>query len=1185
MKRVLSFLLTAIIIFTSLPLSALPINASPFAGGDGSEGNPYLVATPEALDAVRNDLDAHYKQIADINMSNWGNWEPIQGFKGNYNGGDYKIIGLTINSSHIRNTEFKGYIGLFGYDYQAYYQKIHLVDINYYVSSHDKHYRIGGIVGGSAFSEMSHCSVSGKIEVKDSRGVYVGGLAGTAPSKISYCSNSATIDISTEYEYQDSLIYSIKCGGISGTSFIGVACTNTGDINVRSKNHIYVGGIFGEDGYHGHMGKPVLSDCINTGNITVHRLRETNEVWNTVYSCTVAGIAGLTRGGINNAINYGNITVYSENQEKSIILCGGIIGSNTVGNDCTLSGCINASGNIIAQYINGKSFVNETKAGRICAEQAILNNCFANESTLINGKPTVGEPNQPYNGGNISKSNLLNSSFYKDYDFSSMWIINNKVGGAVLRGTLLDDKPDSAVPDDTTPESTVSETTNQEDNLPEPPHINVSHFNEIIYRADHLSSGNMNILIDIATNKLLLTNYYSPSKIIIDAHPQNMHTVAAAWEAIKATVDAAEGEASQVLKQSIEQEDLITAYILSAVGAYTEYEYADAVKKNFNHTQNLTKILCELNGTYAANGEEFKEFIKGKEGELDKLLADYYDKNDPTMSTLLKTKKGVSVVGSIISKANDIEDVISEISSYSKLYGISESTKEALLLMYEICPDESKEIKSSLKLAAEIVSSANEEMITAIQKREFLFSLHNEASYVVTDKLWGYVTETFVDNCAVAKGYVELAKMQLTVIDKFFGVDARTEQYFKLCTLNEIDRIAGFAVNQALINYKDHPTGTNASVFLAAIELKFGFIDQSYSESIKYSEIITDSGIIQKMENGWRDIFGIETDNGLKNSIIKAETAKDALHCTLLTSWITKLDNENPYIAQNYYEYRDKMYALYRPELSENSIQTFCSATTHYSIHCPVNVSVYDSSGNLVAEVGEDEVWASGEIAVVYDHGEKEIYFFDEGGYKLVCEGYNEGDMDIEVIDYDDDGNITRTVNYNNIPVSAGSMHNLSSGSVSDSSGNTVDCDYDSSKSDAARYKISINHGVISGYLFETDAAKGERIEISAIIPEGYRFVGWQAAGGTVEFEDAKAASTSFFMPEGDVKISARFKKLENDDDDDDDKSQSGEAPIIWIIVAVGAGVICAAGIAILIVMIKEKRKKEKSNEADTLQL
>lgn len=37
-----------------------PLNNSVFQFGDGSEENPYQVSTAEQLDAVRNDLSAHY---------------------------------------------------------------------------------------------------------------------------------------------------------------------------------------------------------------------------------------------------------------------------------------------------------------------------------------------------------------------------------------------------------------------------------------------------------------------------------------------------------------------------------------------------------------------------------------------------------------------------------------------------------------------------------------------------------------------------------------------------------------------------------------------------------------------------------------------------------------------------------------------------------------------------------------------------------------------------------------------------------------------------------------------------------------------------------------------------------------------------------------------------------------------
>src|SRR5699024_8756635 len=58
-----------------------PFNNADFAGGDGTKENPYLIETPEQLDKVRDNLGAHYKLIADIDLGvapyNEGEgWEP-----------------------------------------------------------------------------------------------------------------------------------------------------------------------------------------------------------------------------------------------------------------------------------------------------------------------------------------------------------------------------------------------------------------------------------------------------------------------------------------------------------------------------------------------------------------------------------------------------------------------------------------------------------------------------------------------------------------------------------------------------------------------------------------------------------------------------------------------------------------------------------------------------------------------------------------------------------------------------------------------------------------------------------------------------------------------------------------------------------------------------------------------------
>src|SRR5690554_3168709 len=68
--------------------------------GDGSEKNPYLVETVKDLDAVREDLTAHYKQTADIDLSDIPHWEPIGPvFQGTYDGDFHTIEHLTVLGS------------------------------------------------------------------------------------------------------------------------------------------------------------------------------------------------------------------------------------------------------------------------------------------------------------------------------------------------------------------------------------------------------------------------------------------------------------------------------------------------------------------------------------------------------------------------------------------------------------------------------------------------------------------------------------------------------------------------------------------------------------------------------------------------------------------------------------------------------------------------------------------------------------------------------------------------------------------------------------------------------------------------------------------------------------------------------------------------------------------------------
>lgn len=87
-----------------------------FAGGSGSLEDPYLIQTAEQLNAVRQGPKNHYRLIADIDLSKWGNWVPIGGtdsygflgggwnkaekgaysFQGSFDGDGHVISGMQI---------------------------------------------------------------------------------------------------------------------------------------------------------------------------------------------------------------------------------------------------------------------------------------------------------------------------------------------------------------------------------------------------------------------------------------------------------------------------------------------------------------------------------------------------------------------------------------------------------------------------------------------------------------------------------------------------------------------------------------------------------------------------------------------------------------------------------------------------------------------------------------------------------------------------------------------------------------------------------------------------------------------------------------------------------------------------------------------------------------------------------
>lgn len=182
-----------------------------FEAGNGTETDPYIIATAAQLDEVRNFPSACFELSKDIDLSSYLNsnssgWTPIKDFTGKFDGKKHTIKGLWISLSSI------DYVGLFANIQGSSDNKMASVS-NLFVNISKKGITGGSIVGGIcgklSYGNIENCLVTGDIIGGD----YVGGIVGyrsnnsNVISNISQCASSGNI-----------IANSGSVGGILGSS-------------------------------------------------------------------------------------------------------------------------------------------------------------------------------------------------------------------------------------------------------------------------------------------------------------------------------------------------------------------------------------------------------------------------------------------------------------------------------------------------------------------------------------------------------------------------------------------------------------------------------------------------------------------------------------------------------------------------------------------------------------------------------------------------------------------------------------------------------------------------------------------------------------------------------------------------------------------------------------------------------
>jgi hypothetical protein len=230
-------------VFAAAPASAAQNAVSDFGGrGNGSELNPYQVATRADLEMVRDchasAPDLYFKQTANIDLSGVASWVPIgtdtNPFNDSYDGGDFEISNLKITS--LFNGRQIDSTGLFGNIFEAVLKNLEVIEGS--IVPRDSQ-ATGGLVGMAEDSELADLSFSGIIgSTTDDRSF--GGIVGSL-------GNSSLTNVSVDVQMNGNFEAS-NAGGVVGVMYDGSVLDGaaaTGRITLGGE-FSNIGGIAGE---------------------------------------------------------------------------------------------------------------------------------------------------------------------------------------------------------------------------------------------------------------------------------------------------------------------------------------------------------------------------------------------------------------------------------------------------------------------------------------------------------------------------------------------------------------------------------------------------------------------------------------------------------------------------------------------------------------------------------------------------------------------------------------------------------------------------------------------------------------------------------------------------------------------------------------------------------------------------
>ncbi len=354
--------------------------------GAGTAENPFLITNEAQLQAMKNDLSAHYRLENNITLTK--NFEPIGNdttpFTGSLDGNNKTISNLNIESANQ-------YVGLFGYINSGTIKDLTIENatvISTYTDSSTSGY-VGAIAGAISGTNTSNKAIienvkvigEGKVSTLEpaegttvANTVYIGGIVGYVYNYIDITNTSSNAKI-TANTTSGNIYAGGLVGYLHGNSTIETSYA-TGNVTANTTNgNIYAGGLAGYN--YGTIGKSYA-----IGNINVI----TNATSTTNGQINAGGLVGYTTGGkIEKSYATGNVTA---NTTSGVIYAGGLVAKKDGSNYSYITNAY-ATGEVTATSAeNAQIYASGLIGYSYCAQ---IKNTYAVGEVVANStKKTIG---------------------------------------------------------------------------------------------------------------------------------------------------------------------------------------------------------------------------------------------------------------------------------------------------------------------------------------------------------------------------------------------------------------------------------------------------------------------------------------------------------------------------------------------------------------------------------------------------------------------------------------------------------------------------------------------------------------------------------------------------------------------------------------------------------------------------